>query len=91
MMALQSSVTRVGYDGQLWGASQKITVEEAIKVGTIHGAYASYEEHDKGSLEAGKLADLVVLGADPTKVDPMTIIDIPVLKTMVGGHWVYEM
>ncbi len=91
MMALQSSVTRVGYDGRLWGASQKITVEEAIKIGTIHGAYASYEEHDKGSLEAGKLADLVVLGVDPTQVDPMTIIDIPVMKTMVGGQWVYEM
>lgn len=91
MMALQSSVTRIGYDGQLWGASQKISVEEAIKVGTIHGAYASFEEHEKGSIEAGKLADLVVLGADPTKVDPMTIINIPIIKTMVGGQWVYEL
>jgi len=90
MMALQSSVTRVGYDGQLWGPNQKISVEEAIKIGTIHGAYASYEEHDKGSIEAGKLADLVVLGADPTAIDPMNIIDIPIHKTMVGGRWVYE-
>ncbi len=90
MMAIQSSVTRIGYDGQLWGPKQKITVEEAIKVGTIHGAYASYEEHEKGSLEAGKLADLVVLGADPTQVDPTTIIDIPIMKTMVGGQWVYQ-
>ncbi len=90
MMALQSSVTRIGYDGQLWGPKQKITVEEAIKVGTIHGAYASFEEHEKGSLESGKLADLVVLGADPTEVDPMTIINIPIHKTMVGGRWVYE-
>ena len=90
MMALQSSVTRVGYDGQLWGPKQKITVEEAIKVGTLHGAYASYEEHDKGSLESGKLADLVVLGEDPTAIDPMTIINIPILKTMVGGQSVFE-
>ena len=90
MMALQSSVTRIGYDGQLWGPQQKITVEEAIKIGTLHGAYASYEEHEKGSLQVGKLADLVVLGSDPTKVDPMTIIDIPVMKTMVGGEWVYQ-
>jgi len=89
MMAIQSSVTRVGYDGQLWGPNQRITVEEAIKIGTLNGAYASYEEHEKGSLEAGKLADLVVLGSDPTQVDPMTIIDIPVMKTMVGGQWVY--
>jgi predicted amidohydrolase YtcJ len=90
MMAIQSSVTRTGYDGQLWGPQQKITVEEAIQVGTLHGAYASFEENEKGSLEVGKLADLVVLGSDPTTVDPMSIIDVPVLKTMVGGNWVYE-
>ncbi|MBX2877463.1 MAG: amidohydrolase [Saprospiraceae bacterium] len=90
MMAIQSSVTRVGYDGQLWGANQKITVEEAIMIGTIHGAYASYEENEKGSLQPGKLADLVVLGNDPKQVDPMEIINIPILKTMVGGDWVYE-
>ena len=69
MMALQSSVTRTDMNGQTWGASQKISVEEAIKVGTIHGAYASYEENIKGSLESGKLADLVVLGENPLEVD----------------------
>ena len=77
-------------NGNVWGASQKVSVEEAIKVGTIHGAYASYEEDRKGSLEVGKLADLVVLSEDPTRVDPMTIIDIPIERTMVGGKWVYE-
>lgn len=90
MMAMQSSVTRTDMNGNLWGGSQRITVEEAIKVGTIHGAYASYEENIKGSLESGKLADLVVLEKDPRKVDPMSIIDIPVQRTMVGGKWVYE-
>ncbi len=90
MMAIQSSVTRTGYDGQLWGPEQSISVDEAIRIGTLHGAYASYEENDKGSLTPGKLADLVVLGDDPRRVDPMSIIDIPVLKTMTGGDWVYE-
>lgn len=90
MMAIQSSVTRTDMNGNVWGPSQKITVEEAIRVGTIHGAYASYEENIKGSLEAGKLADLVVLGANPHKVDHMSIIDIPIERTMVGGKWVYE-
>ncbi len=90
MMALQSSVTRIGYDGQLWGPDQRITVEEAIKIGTLHGAYASFEENEKGSITPGKLADLTVLGADPTTTDPMEIINIPVEKTMVGGAWVYE-
>jgi predicted amidohydrolase YtcJ len=90
MMAIQSSVTRTDINGNIWGPSQKISVEEAIKVGTIHGAYASYEESIKGSLEIGKLADLVVLGKDLRKVDPMEIIDIPIERTMVGGKWKYE-
>jgi predicted amidohydrolase YtcJ len=90
MMALQSSVTRTDMNGNVWGPKQRVTVEEALKVGTLHGAYASYEEHSKGSIEAGKLADLVVLEKDPTKVDPMSIIDIKIERTMVGGRWVYE-
>ena len=90
MMAIQSSVTRTDYNGEIWGPSQKISVEEAIKVGTINGAYASFEENIKGSLEIGKLADLVILDKNPTIVDPMTIIDIPIQRTMVGGKWSYE-
>ena len=90
MMAIQSSVTRTDINGDVWGPSQKITVDEAIKVGTINGAYASYEESIKGSLENGKLADLVVLDKDPRKVDPMEIVDIPIERTMVGGKWKYE-
>ena len=90
MMALQSSVTRTDMSGTTWGPSQKISVEEALKVGTINGAYASFEENDKGSLEIGKLADLVVLGEDPTQVDPDTLINIKIERTMVGGKWVYE-
>jgi predicted amidohydrolase YtcJ len=90
MMALQSSVTRTDSKGNVWGPRQKITVEEAIRVGTLHGAFASYEENSKGSIEAGKLADLVVLGADPMSADPMSLIKIPVERTMVGGRWVFE-
>lgn len=90
MMAIQSNVTRTDINGNVWGPSQKITVEEAIKVGTLHGAYASFEEDIKGSLEVGKLSDLVVLGADPRQVDSMDIINIPIERTMVGGKWVYE-
>ena len=90
MMALQSEVTRTDWKGNVWGPKQKITVEEAIRVGTLHGAYASYEENLKGSIEPGKLADLVVLGRDPFKVDPSELIRIPIERTMVGGKWVYE-
>jgi len=90
MMALQSEVTRMDTKGNVWGPKQKITVEEAIRVGTIHGAYASYEENLKGSLEVGKVADLVVLGRDPLKEDPSTLVTIPVQRTMAGGRWTYE-
>ncbi len=90
MMFLQSSVTRTDMKGNVWGANQKVTVEEAIKIGTINGAYASFEEKIKGSLEAGKLADLVILGRNPFKENPSTLITIPIERTMVGGKWVYE-
>ena len=90
MMALQSEVTRTDMKGNVWGPKQKITVEEAIRVGTINGAYASFEENLKGSLEAGKVADLVVLGRDPLKEDPSTLVTIPVERTMAGGKWTFE-
>ncbi len=90
MMALQSAVTRTDLTGQVWGASQRITVEEAIRVSTLHGAYASFEERQKGSLEPGKLADLVVLGRDPITMDPASLVHIPIERTMVGGQWMYE-
>jgi predicted amidohydrolase YtcJ len=90
MMALQSEVTRTDIKGNVWGPRQRITVEEAIRVGTLHGAYASFEERQKGSIEAGKLADLVVLGRDPFREDPSSLVTIPVERTMAGGRWVFE-
>ena len=90
MMALQSSVTRTDSSGNEWGPKQRVTVAEALRVGTLHGAYASFEEKVKGSIEPGKLADLVVLGRDPLREDPRTIITIPIERTMAGGEWVFE-
>src|SRR5438552_17672291 len=90
MMALRSEVTRTDTKGNVWGPKQRITVEEAIRVGTLNGAYASYEENLKGSIEVGKLADLVVLGRDPLKENPSTLVNIPVERTMAGGRWTFE-
>jgi predicted amidohydrolase YtcJ len=90
MMAIQSSVTRTDSRGNLWGPRQRVTVEDAIRVGTLNGAYASFEENIKGSITPGKLADLVVLERNPLTEDPFSIITIPVQRTMVGGRWVYE-
>ncbi len=90
LMGIQSCVTRKGKDGKVWGPSQKITVDEAVRCYTRHGAYASFDEARKGSIEAGKLADLVVLGADPWKAAPDSIMHIPVEGTMVGGRWAWR-
>jgi predicted amidohydrolase YtcJ len=87
---LQSMVTRTDPAGHVWGSNQRITLAEAIRVATLNGAYASFEEHDKGSLEPGKLADLVVLSADPFKTDPAALRSIRSERTLLGGRWVYE-
>lgn len=73
-----------------WIPEQKITVEEALRAYTIDGAYASFEETIKGSLERGKLADIVVIDRDLTKVPPETIRDAKIVMTIVGGKVVSE-
>jgi predicted amidohydrolase YtcJ len=90
LMAIQSMVTRRDYKGREWGPNQKITVDEALKVATIHGAYASYEEGVKGSITAGKYADFVILERDPHDVDPNTIKDIKIERTVVGGKTTFN-
>ena len=89
LMAIQSMVTRQDFNGQVWGGNQRVTVDEAFRIATLHGARASYEEADKGSITAGKLADFVMLEQDPHDVDPDTIKEIPIARTVVGGRTVY--
>jgi predicted amidohydrolase YtcJ len=89
LMAIQSMVTRKDYNGNVWGSRQRVTVDEALTIATRHGAFASHEEHVKGSITAGKLADFVMLERDPHDVDPDTIQDIKVVRTVVGGRTVF--
>jgi predicted amidohydrolase YtcJ len=91
LMAIQSMVTRTDYKGRVWGANQKVSVDEAITIGTINGAYASSEENLKGSITAGKLADFVFLEKDPHVVPPNEIMNIKVNRTVVGGKTVYPL
>lgn len=90
MMAIQSMVTRKDTQGRVWGKSQRISVTEAMQICTMHGAFASFEEDIKGSLTAGKLADIVILEKDPHNVDPDSIADIRVLRTILGGRTTFE-
>jgi len=89
-MAIQGMVTRTGWDGKTWGANQRISVEEALRVNTINGAYNSHEEALKGSITPGKLADFVVLSDDLFTVDKDKIKDLEIVRTVVGGATVYK-
>jgi hypothetical protein len=89
LLRIQDMVTRRGSNGKEYGANQRVTVEEAIKVWTMDGAYATFEEKTKGSITPGKLADFVVFETDPRKVAPDKIKDIMVELTYVGGQMVY--
>ena len=90
LMALQSMVTRKDFSGRVWGPSQRITVDEALRVCTVNGAYASFEENEQGTITAGKLADFVILAEDPHDVDPDLIKEIQVIRTVLGGTTVHE-
>jgi predicted amidohydrolase YtcJ len=89
LMGMQGMVTRTGWNGEVWGANQRISVGEALRVNTLNGAYATREESLKGSITAGKLADFVVLEDDPHTVGPGKIKDIRINRTVVGGTTVY--
>jgi hypothetical protein len=89
LMGIQGMVTRRGWDGKIWGPNQRITVEEAIRVNTLNGAYASKEENLKGTITPGKLADFVMLSDDPHTIDPEKIKDITIVRTVVGGNTAY--
>jgi predicted amidohydrolase YtcJ len=82
-------VTRKDYNGNVWGPRQRVSVDEALTIATVNGAYASHEEHVKGSITAGKLADFVMLERDLHDVDADSIKDIKVLRTVVGGKTVF--
>lgn len=90
LMGIQGMVTRTGWDGTSWGMNQRISVSEAIRVNTLHGAYASHEEQVKGSIAIGKLADFVMLADDPHTVPPEAIKDIAIVRTVVGGTTMYH-
>ena len=73
-----------------WVPEQKVSVEDALRAYTMGGAYASFEEAEKGSLAAGKLADVVILDGDLTAIAPETIRDARVMYTIVGGRVVFD-
>lgn len=90
LVGIYAAVTRKGMSGRVFGADEAITIEEAIQGYTIKGAYLGFEEDIKGSLEPGKLADMIVLSKDILTVDPEEIMGIEIEQTYVGGNLVFQ-
>jgi hypothetical protein len=90
---VQNALTRQTTDGKPSGGfvpGERISLEDAIRAYTLGAAYAGRREKTEGSLEAGKLADLIVVSQDLFKIDPGEIGRTEVLLTMVGGRVVYQ-
>jgi predicted amidohydrolase YtcJ len=90
LMAIHALVNRTTKAGKPIGRSQKISVMEALKLYTINSAYQSFDEDNLGSIEMGKLADMVILSKDILTVPMEEIKDITVEATIVNGNIVYE-
>ena len=91
MRILDATVTRRSRSGDIIGPAQRVDVITALKAMTIWPAWQKHEEASKGSIEPGKLADFVILSADPTAVDPETLDRIMVTETIKEGETVFAM
>ena len=87
--SIYTAVNRMTREGEVLGETERISVEQALKAFTIHGAYCSFEERIKGSIAPQKLADFVILSDDPLTVHPAAIKNIRVEATVVGGRIVH--
>jgi hypothetical protein len=90
LVGIYAAVTRKGMSGRVFGADEAISIEEAVQGYTIKGAYIGFEEDIKGSLEPGKLADMIVLSDDILTIDVEEIMDIEIEQTYVNGELVYQ-
>ena len=92
LLGIYAAVTRQTLEGEPpegWFPEERVDVETAIRAYTINNAFAAREEHSKGSIEAGKLADFTVVDRDLTAIAPADIKDVRVLGTIVGGRVFY--
>jgi predicted amidohydrolase YtcJ len=90
-MPIWQSIARTSFrGGQRVGPEEALTRAEALRCATANGAYLTFDEEKKGSLQPGKFADLAVLTADPLRVEESKIAGLTSRMTMVGGKVVYE-
>lgn len=89
-MGMYEAMTRETRSGQVVAPEERVTLEQAIRMYTANGAYASFEEKVKGSLEPGKLADLVVVSGPITEASPELVRNVKAEMTVVGGNIVHD-
>lgn len=89
LLGVQSAVERTTRDGAVLGEGERVTVDQALRAYTTDSAWAAGDEDRRGRIARGLLADLVLLGDDPSTVDSGRIGDIPVVATFVGGECVH--
>ena len=90
MELIQTAVTRRTREGDLFGADQAISIEEALRAMTLNPAWQVYEDDRTGSIAVGKLADMVVLSKNPLDVQPEDLGRVRVDQTWVGGEMVFD-
>jgi predicted amidohydrolase YtcJ len=90
LFGIEQAQTRATMDGDVCGPAERVDLTTAIRMHTINGAYASFEENLKGSIQVGKLADFTVLSADIRAVPTRELRDLPIAMTVVGGEVVFE-
>lgn len=89
LLGIDCAVTRIGGDGRVHGPDERVTLQEAIRSYTLETAYLNFEDKDQGSLEVGKVADMVVLTSDIFTAQPGAIRAIGIDRTIIGGEEVY--
>ncbi len=90
LKSIEAAVTEVTGTGAPYAPQEALTVDEALHAYTVAGAYATFEEHEKGAIAPGMLADFVVLARDPRGCPPEELATIPVSMTWIGGELLYE-
>ncbi|MCQ9165960.1 amidohydrolase [Arthrobacter sp. STN4] len=90
LLNMQTAMTRATASGQILGARHAIGIEDAIRAQTIHAAWQLFSEHEVGSLEPGKFADLVILDENPLEVEPSRVGDIRIAQTWLSGVKMFD-
>ena len=90
LVGVYAAVSRRSSGGATVGQGEEISSTDALRMYTLGGAYAAFQEGEKGSLEKGKLADLVLLDQDPTRVETARLLDVHATMTVIGGQVVWQ-